>query len=424
MINSNTLANGSTIVPTPYRWDCHTSHPTRGARRLERTLSPAPPYLGYWWRATVAMAATAGFLACTSKADTRWDHVPAEVEIVTNPARSKAPVEFALAAEPTLRVGGPATRPEDELEPSKGALLPVLLSDLGLVVTEETRIHFFDATGVQRALLGRSGSGPTEFLNLAATCSTRGDTVVAEDFNNARIAIIDAKTASLVRTFPNTLGHMANQSCFDDGTFLVEGVEFDKATRALDLAYRRLRLDGSEVATLLKLHLTREKIRQVGAPRLAASGQLWYFADAYFSEVRSFDTAGRLVRVMRTDDPLREVSRAEADAARGFEAAKGNKMARSPGTARSRRPFFSTVAADPEGQVWLRDPDEPGAAYEVWTAFDQAGRLKGRLRLKQPPLGQQFHVTGFTSRGVLIRRGNENGVAFIEHYRLVPVPDK
>jgi hypothetical protein len=362
--------------------------------------------------------------ACTPRSDeSRWDTKPEDVQVVTNDRRAKAPTMLQLAPQPTLRVGGPAAVPEDELEPNNGVLAAALLSDGGIVVTEETRIHVFDASGFRRAVLGRRGSGPEEFQNIHAVCRTRGDTVVAEDFNNGRIVVVDARTATLVRTFPNTLGHMTTQACLGDGTFVVQGEEFDKATGDRTMAYRRLRLDGTQVATLLTTHQTRSRRREVGLPRHAASADKWHYADAYFSEFRSFDTAGRLLRIVRSDEPLREVSKLEALASQGMEAAKvstvpntGNEMVRSP--------FYGKVLADSDGRVWIGDIATPENAFEVWTAFDSIGRSEAQLRIPNPRVGQQFEVIGFVPGGVLIRRNDESGAAYIEHYQVVPLKEQ
>lgn len=377
------------------------------------------------YRATAALflaVSVLGLVGCNSRTNSRYDAVPEGTPIIDNPARTAVTTEYTLSAEPTYRVGGPAPTPEGELESSMGSLSAVPLSDGGLLVAEMTRIHFFDSTGTRRAILGRSGSGPGEFQNISAACRTHGDTVVVRDPNNARISIIDSRSATLVRAFSSKSDHMYVGSCFDDGTFLVEGTEFVPETRALNLTYRRVRLDGSVVGSLKTAHRDRTRIRQVGVPHVTASGARWFFADAYFSEIRTFDTLGGLVRVIRTNDPLREVSQEASDAAQGAEAAQGSTLPRQTERAKVRLPFFSTIMATPDGRFWLRDPVEPGLAWEVWTLFDSEGKAAARLRIKQPPLGEIFYAIGFTSDGVIVRRGDNNGDAFVEIYRLVPSP--
>lgn len=374
--------------------------------------------------AILAAAQLIALTACRSGPDLRYDAVPPGTEVVTNPGRLQAPTEYSLSAEPTYRVGGPAPTPEGELEPTMGELSTVPLSDGGVLVAEETRIHIFDASGVRRALIGRSGSGPGEFLNISSACGTRGDTVVLEDFNNARIAVIDASLGTLVRSFPSNRGHLQRGSCFEDGTFVLEMEVFNKADKSLDLTYNRVRVDGSVVNSMKATHFARGGVHQVGPPSVAATGSLWYFADANFSEIRTYDTTGAIIRITRTDDPLREVSIEESNAARGFDAAKGSTAPAQPEGVKVRLPFFSVIAVSPNGGLWFREPNEPGPAYEIWTGFNPAGKLIGRLRIKQPPLGEKLYTLGFTNDGAIVRRGDANGDAFIEIYKLVAKPAK
>lgn len=355
--------------------------------------------------------------ACSGP-DPRWDATQSGVAIVTNDERASAPTQFSLSHSPVLAVGGPGRSPDDGLAPDNGALSASMLSSGGLVVAEETRLVVFDVTGNRRAIIGRSGSGPGEFRFIHAMCRTRGDTIVVEDFNNAKLVVIDARAGTIVSTFPNADGHLLGRSCFGDGTFLVQDEEFDRETRARTLRYLRMRLDGTVIDTFFSVHRTREQIRQAGLPHLAVSGSRWFYADPYFSEIRSFDVAGNLTRIIRSDEDLLQVSRRDALAAQGMEAARGSQTQPAYETEMVRKPFYGDVMADPDGMLWVNDLLEPGDVHDVWTAFDPSGKMLGRLLVPVPPLGEAFNLIDFTSGGVLMRRYDENGDTWVEHYRL------
>ena len=86
-----------------------------------------------------------------------------------------------------------------------------------------------------------------------------------------------------------------------------------------------------------------------------------------------FATTQRIARLSRTVDPIHEVSQEERNASRGIVS---------------------------------------------------AGKVIGRLRIRQPPLAEKFYVIGFTKDGVVMRRSNANGDAFIEVDELLPTGTK
>ena len=53
----------------------------------------------------------------------------------------------------------------------------------GLAVIDKHKVRIFDATGKERAVVGRFGHGPNEFAQLDYLCASRGDTLVVWDQN-------------------------------------------------------------------------------------------------------------------------------------------------------------------------------------------------------------------------------------------------
>ncbi|MCA1792213.1 MAG: thioredoxin domain-containing protein [Thioalkalivibrio sp.] len=395
---------------------------TAAIANCARTPIPRERVVSWWWATSnhrsaivVGLCGVVAF-GCTRKPDSRWDDAPPGVDVVTNTAFATAPTEYLLHDAADWGVGGPGASPEEEFDLTQGALTAAVLSDGGVVVSEQSRIHFFDSLGRHRAVVGRVGSGPGEFNYINATCRTQGDTIVVEDVNNARLVIVDALAPAIVRTIPNQIGRLPQQGCLEDGTFVVAGATVDRETQVRALAYRRVRLDGSEISTLLASERSRDVTRQVGMPKHAASGANWYFADPYFSEFRTFDITGRLVRITRVEQPLREIPRLQALAAEGIAPAAGN--ATTPRTdAMVREPFFGRMIASPDGSVWLNELRAPEVTQDVWHRFDTDGRLRGTLRIPMQATGQLLYVLDLSDSGVVMRRDDENGYAWIERYQ-------
>ncbi len=145
----------------------------------------------------------------------------AGVHIVENSARSKAPIAFRLTDKWSFDVGGLKTNPDDELDPHGGYLRSIVLSNGVNVVDDNTRLRYYDASGKQLRVSGRSGAGPGEFRQISTLCRTRGDTVAASDPGNARITLFD-KSGTIVREVPVGRAEMPFDGCFDDGTWLID----------------------------------------------------------------------------------------------------------------------------------------------------------------------------------------------------------
>ncbi len=167
----------------------------------------------------------------------------AGVQIVENPSRLEAPVTFTLGATPVFEVGGLESDPDVEFNHRQGYLRGAFLSDGRFAAIDVNRVHYFDANGKRLKIVGRQGAGPQEFQYLMAICRTRGDTLVLNDANNRRMAVLDG-TGSIVRTIAQgDLGSMPFDPCFDDGTFVL--MKQSGPLTARQLRVTRVRLDGS-----------------------------------------------------------------------------------------------------------------------------------------------------------------------------------
>lgn len=351
----------------------------------------------------------------------------AGIRIVENPSRLEAPVVFTLGARPNFDVGGLESDPDVEFNHRQGYLRETFLSDGRFAVIDVVRVHFFDATGKRLKIFGREGAGPEEFRYLTSICRTRGDTLVLEDGQNRRVAIMDGN-GNFVRTIPQRdLGRPPFDGCFDDGTLLLERTVGPAEARQNRLT--RLRLDGSVVDTLGVFPSGFDIVTQSETTVLAA-GARFYYGNPATSEVRVYDRDGRLRRIVRSDDPRERIS--DADVERKLASSIPTNVSPAERKARmdqmravphsSTWPAYRGVEVGSDGRLWIEDYQRTHPSPDRWTAFDSTGRLIARLVI--PPPVQRvppFQVIAFGRDGILVRRWDDDQATHLTVYPLVPV---
>jgi hypothetical protein len=349
----------------------------------------------------------------------------AGIRIVENPSRRSMPMLFALDSTPLLDVGGIEDNPDVEFAHNEGYVRAVVLSDGGLAVIDVTRIHFFDARGIRRKIVGRQGAGPQEFQYLEAICRTRGDTIIVSDNHNRREAVLD-RSGSIVRTIPEgDLGGVPFDFCFSDGTFLREKLAGPVTFRFVHLT--RVRVDGSTANVIGDFPAQRADAITQTFEIAAAWGTHLYYASPALDEVRIFDDAGKLMVMIRTNDPRTPVTDAEVEHRLATMSPLGTPEAERRARLNRIRamphakvwPAFRDMVVGADGRIWESDyttRDEP----EVYTAYDSTGRIMGRLTLPpRPASGPRPQIISFGTNTVLVRRWDNDGATHLTMYRIL-----
>jgi hypothetical protein len=356
----------------------------------------------------------------------------AGIVIVENPARATWPVTHRLAARPVYAVGGLEDDPFNEFDHNQGFLRGVRLGDGGLAVIDEHRVHIFDAQGRRVRVMGVKGRGPREFLYLTSICRTRGDTVVVGDSHNRRLTVLHPSGAFVRTIRQDERGSLPNEACFDDGTIMLTAQRFQPKGVRIPWTISFARLDGKPVGG---------RITRSGVPfdeiimfiaSSAAGGKHVHFGSGERSEIEVWDREGRLVRLIRTADPMREITRAEREAG----SRSGYPLGVSPAEVKAHQqevfdrstatawPAYDRFMVDGTGRLWVQDyrrPPERRAALR-WTSFDAEGRISGRLEIPAPPDGDRpWQVIAFGDGDVLIRTRDADGGAWLGVYRIEPV---
>lgn len=344
----------------------------------------------------------------------------ADVRIVTSPPRSKLPVAFRVGPQ-LWDVGGLNDDPARELG-RDGGHHAVVLSNGTIVVSDRTRIAYFDARGKFIGSVGRKGGGPGEFELVGAMCVRTGDTLQVNDGGIHRTTII-APDRAIVRIVPGRrTGEL--KGCLDtkwtittelfpkgDGWTQwvhVRGVADDGVPR-VDFGDFPLRGMGVAMRT--------------GA--LAGHGSRLALGSGIEPSVEVHDTTGRLVQLIRLDEKPASITAAEMEAGVGMTQGANLKTGASfkvptPKGAPMTWPAYGELRYDPLGRLWMEDyTKQLGTGW--WTVFAASGESLGRMQLPKSAKGTPPLVVGFTRDAVLVRRLDDDGAPHVTAYRLIPV---
>lgn len=354
----------------------------------------------------------------------------AGIRIVENPPRRTSPIAFTLSAKPNFDVGGVESDPEVELGARNPYPRAIRLSDGKVVVTDRTRIQFFDQTGKRLKIFGREGGGPKEFRSTSAVCRTRGDTVLVSDDGLRRITVLD-KAGNYLSEFPITGGAYAERAfCFDDGTFLASMFTLEQRSAPRTLQLTRFGLDGKLNSKITDVNIGLFDMAVYRESSKVASGQKVYFGNALNFEVAVYGVDGKLQSLIRTSDKLDPISKSELEkmpqtGVRANATAEENKARAQQMAAKSTTkywPAYDRVMVDMAGRIWIEDWRPPTSLDEnVWAAFDATGKLIGRMVIPAAESrAKQWRVVDFGKDEVFVKRLDDDGAIHFTAYSLMP----
>ena len=391
------------------------------------------------FRAITPVAAAVLSMACdTSSGAPQQDlfvRDSAGIEIVEN--RGVIP-EFSLSAEPRLRLGRQDGPPQLQMFRVPDALE---LDDGSVVVVSQVEplIRIFAPDGTLRAFFGSSGEGPREFGLPQRVWKAGADSLVIYDWRNRRLAYWTAGggflSVSPMRPLPAA---PLPGGRFRDGSILVTSLV---VTRSDDFTWSpliglRYGASGTLQDTVLNVPgwnlgpvdiggetvLLARHFEGLAGARALEDAIALTLGDMY--EVRILDPAGRLMRLVRWAGRERTVTQAHVAAAR-------EEAARSASTDEQRQQAlrffdatpvaerFGTVAglrAAPAGGFWVEEWRRPGDPEgERWLAFDDEGRLLGRVAL-----AAGARLTRVGREHLIVIEQDELDIEYVSLYPLPP----
>ena len=390
------------------------------------------------YRAATSVAAAVLCLGCDASPGDRSQDFSvrdsAGIEIVGN--HGEIP-EFALPAEPRLRLGRQDGPPEEQMFRVVDALE---LEDGSVVVVSQVEplIRFFARDGEIRDFFGSPGQGPREFGLPQNIWKAGADSLVIYDWRNRRLAYWTEGGAFLsvsplrpVPPAPIPAGR------FRDGSVLVTSLRMARSDEFTWSPLTGMRYDASGTLrdtvfnvpgwNLGPVEIGDETVfvdrhfEGLAGARALPDGIALTLGDAY--EVRILDPAGRPTRLIRWTGRDRTVTEAHVAAARE---AMSRRVPDEQRPSALRR-FDATPAAEqfgtvsglrpgPDGSVWVREMPRPGDPEgERWLAFDGEGRLLGRLAL--PP---NANLTRVGRRHLIATETDELDIEYVSLYPLPP----
>jgi|CXWL01.1.fsa_nt_gi hypothetical protein len=343
----------------------------------------------------------------------------AGVRIVTSPPRSKLPVAFRMGPQ-LWDVGGLNDDPARELG-KDGGRHAVVLSNGTIVVSDGTRVVYFDARGGYLGSFGRNGGGPGEFSSIASICARRGDTLQVTDGGQPRSTVI-SPARELMRVVK---GRSAVQlSGCPDAAWTLTAELVQKG----DGFTQWVNLRGIDEAGTPRVNFGDFSQRGMGATlrtgSMAAQGNRIALGNAIDMSVVIHDTTGRVVQRIQLDEQPVPITPADfKTGAAGWTAVNpktgaSGPMPTLPGSPTT-WPSYGRLHYDVAGRLWVEEVAQQ-VATGWWTVFAPTGEALGRMQLPTSAKGAVPTVLGFTRDAILIRRQDNDGAPHVTAYRLVP----
>ena len=341
------------------------------------------------------------------------------VRIVTSPPRSKLPVAFRVGPQ-LWDVGGLNDDPARELG-KDGGRHAVVLSNGTIVVSEQTRIVYFDARGKFVGSVGRKGGGPGEFELVGAMCVRKGDTLQVNDGGMHRTTIIGPDRA-IARIVPGR--RAAELTGCTDAAWTITTEIFPKGDGWTQWVHVR----GVNDDGVPRVDFGDFPLRGMGVTirtgALAAHGSRVALGSGIEPSIDVHDTTGRLVQRLRLDEKAAPITAAERKSGvgmmQGVNGKTGASMKLSTPTGGAMTwPAYGELRYDPLGRLWMEDYTKQ-ISTGWWTVFAASGEALGRMQLPKLANGRLPLVVGFARDAILIRREDDDGAPHVTAYRLIP----
>jgi hypothetical protein len=346
----------------------------------------------------------------------------AGVRIVENRAMADAPLAFRLDPRPTFSIGGLDT--PSEIDERGGITSARRLADGRVITTEPTRVRIWSPSGALLASFGASGDGPGESRRYSGTCSLPNGNIAVHSSNPPRMSV-HGPDGTLRSTTNLPVGAEAT-GCFTDGS-VARGSTYNSGDREVPLKryaqFRRLSTTG-DTLNPLGLALWGVYQRVFLLPGAAAEGEWFVIGAGLKPEFKVYNGHGALRQVIRTADPIRRVTAAEArKGGRGFIEAINVREGRFEEGSESGIPLGTWPSHGPirigaDGMIWVREGEHEEAPD--WFGFAPTGELVGRLQPPREILGSAG-VRTFGAGEVFLSWEDGDGAKRLSIHRLIRV---
>jgi hypothetical protein len=349
----------------------------------------------------------------------------AGVRIVENSAMASAPIAFRIDPRPTFSIGGLDT--PSEIDEQAGITSARRLPDGRVITTERHRVRIWSPSGELLLTFGAEGEGPGESRRYSGVCLLPNGNIAVVSSTPPRIAV-HAPNGTLRSTANLQVGPDAS-GCFADGsvargrTFNAEGQDAPLKRYA---QFHRISATGDTLG-VLGTGLWGVWQRVGIFTNAAAQGEQFLIGAGVRPEFHIVDWNGALRQVIRTADPVRRVTAAEArKGGKGFIEAinvrGGRFLAGSEeGIPLGTWPSHGFLRFGSDQMIWVREPEFIEAPD--WFAFTPTGELLGRLQSPREILGSAT-VKEFGAGEVILSWEDDDGARHLSIHRLIRVPPR
>ncbi len=362
----------------------------------------------------------------------------AGVTVTQNPTQPPAGFMWRLGEQATVILGKTEGRGPEVF----GSVTKAISLETGGIAAVDgiaRQIQVFDATGRYLTSLGGEGEGPGEFTSLGEIHELPGDTIAAIDNLGARVSLFGpdhqfARSFALPR--PEHAAAPIGVGWMSDGILVVRGLTMapsqDPRRSSTVLLYT---VDREGHLSEIIGEFLHQGLGGNGLP-LGFGGEcvtavgdslIWVSHTGTF-ELRAFDPAGSLHRIVRVPRVPKTVTSVEVSEAKAAAEESLIRQGASPGVLQrimatefaETHPVHGRMLVDELGYLWVAQdgmsasgPTTVREAGELWDVFDRDGRLLGTIGT---PEG--FRVTWIGDRLVMGIHTDEFGVDRVSVYRL------
>lgn len=379
--------------------------------------------------------------ACGSACDSRGTNAAGFSErdsagvviAVTAGMHARSPVGWQMDTLPDLEIGSAGSLLREESAASWYTFHRIggarQLSDGRIVVADQgsSEVRYFDSAGRFMHSLGGQGRGPGEFQTGPVLVSSfRSDSLLFFDARPVRFQLFSTDDDGYRHIRPARWLGAIPPIGFVSSQVLVGQLHLYKPTTTgpfeipatyawTDIATgNRVVVDSFIVRPQYATRMVNNiawggPIPFSAMPSAAVKHDGAFITHGVLSEIKEYDLRGRLERIVRIDEPPREITEADI---RGYAEVTGKPL--DPDIPfPDMMPTFESLLVDDEGWLWAKAFGWDPTRRSTWVVFDAGGRAHGSI---ETPASFKLHQIG--SDFVLGVWTNELDVEHVRRYRL------
>lgn len=345
--------------------------------------------------------------------------------VAVDPASGDVPIvsiDETMAS--TWTFGGLKDNPDDELN-LRGIAGVVRLDGDRYFLAEGHRVRLFDEAGAELWRTGQQGAGPGDFDAISWPCRLGGDTVVAYDQVNRRIAYVEAGTG-VIATVPAARTNLREAACASNGRYVTTRMEQDTIAGTGAVVVELRSTPTQEPVVIHREPSPQGLVIGHGSVSAGSLDTLVFVTNPDAGTITLLDQEGGFVRQLQWAVPRDPVTDENIPDRLGMVPAGASPQQLEEWwdgmRARPRVPnwpAFAQVHSDDDGRLWLLERfDQPEETRDYWV-ISATGEIVARVQMPRSSRERQVSLSGFVPGGVVLRHNDEDGAP---HFSVIAYP--